>query len=65
MTRGRDIVARHDRVLARHVTVTDPAHDAARRARAAQPRLPGNGSGDPDVAVRDLADYDRAFKVAS
>lgn len=66
VTCGRDTVARHDRVLAEHVTVTDPAHDAARRARAAQPRLPGHdGSGGPAVAVRDLADYDRAFGVPS
>ena len=65
VTCGRDVVARHDRVLARHVTVTDPAHDAARRARAAQARLPLSDADEPDVAVRDLADYDRAFKVAS
>jgi len=64
VTCGRDTVARHDRVLAKHVTVTDPVHDAARRARAAQPRLPLHGPGEPDVAVRDLADYDRAFGVA-
>jgi len=64
VTCGRDdLVARHDRSLARHVTVTDPAHDRARRARAqlaADPAPPA----DTDVAVRDLADYDRALGVA-
>ena len=65
VTCGRDTVACHERVLAKHETVTDPAHDTARRARAAQPRLPIGDTGEPDVAVRDLADYDRAFGVAS
>jgi transposase len=62
---GREIVARHERVLAHHVTVTDPAHDAARRARATQIPLPlHDASGEPEVAVRDLADYDRVLGVA-
>jgi hypothetical protein len=65
VTCGRETVARHDRVLARHVTVTDPAHDAARRARARLARLPfGDGVDEPQVAQRDLADYDRALGVA-
>jgi hypothetical protein len=65
VTCGRETVARHDRVLARHVTVTDPAHDAARRARAQLTRLPfGDGVDEPQVAQRDLADYDRALGVA-
>ena len=29
VTLGREVVARHDRVLASHVTLTDPAHDKA------------------------------------
>jgi len=63
VTLGGEVVARHDRVLASHVTVTDPAHDAARkaaRALANAPRpLPGS-----DVEVRDLAVYDRATGAA-
>jgi hypothetical protein len=50
------------------LTVTDPAHNVARRARAAQARLPlarDGSQADAGVAVRDLADYDRAFGVAS
>ena len=41
VTLGKEVVARHDRVLASHVTVTDPAHDKAReaaRALAAAPK---------------------------
>ena len=63
VTCGADVVARHDRVLARHVTVTDPAHDAARRARAELAQTPV-AAADTDVAERDLADYDRALVVA-
>ena len=63
VTCGRDVVARHDRVLAKHVTVTDPAHDAARRARAELARQPV-AAAETDVAERDLADYDRALGVA-
>lgn len=63
VTCGSDVVARHERVLARHVTVTDPAHDAARRARAELARLPV-AAADTEVAERDLADYDRALGVA-
>jgi hypothetical protein len=61
---GGEVVARHERVLAKHVTVTDPAHDAARRARAELARLPLEEAGEPQVDVRDLADYDRALGVA-
>ena len=64
MTCDREVVARHDRVLATHVTVTDAAHDAARRARAELARLPLKLAGEVTVDVRDLADYDRALGVA-
>jgi hypothetical protein len=53
--------ARHSRVWASRMTVTDPAHvEAAARLRGglAQPR---HASGDD--LLRDLADYDRAFGV--
>lgn len=58
VTLGKDVVAHHERVLASHVTLTDPAHDRAReaaRALAAAPKPAG-----VDVEVRDLAVYDRA-----
>lgn len=60
-----EIVARHERVLAKHVTVTDPAHDAARRARAELAGLPATADDEETtVEMRDLADYDRALGVA-
>ncbi|AXV04967.1 Mobile element protein [Euzebya pacifica] len=63
VTCGRDEVARHDRVLAKHQTITDPAHDAARKARAQLLELPVAGP-DTGVEQRDLADYDRLLGVA-
>jgi transposase len=64
VTCGGDQVARHERVLARHVTVTDPAHDRARRARAQLAAEPDPPAG-ADVETRDLADYDRALGVSA
>lgn len=58
------VVADHARVWARGRTVTDPGHaQMARRLREEfrQPRAPGLAS---DLA-RDLADYDRAFGLAT
>jgi transposase len=55
---GRETVASHERVLASHVTLTDPAHDRARAAArelAGAPRRP-----DTDVEIRSLAVYDQA-----
>lgn len=55
------LVAAHDRVWARGMTVTDPAHVVAAKHLREQFQLP-RPAVDPDVAlVRDLADYDRAF----
>lgn len=58
------LVATHDRVWARGMTITDPAHVAAAkvlREQFQQPR-PAPTVADPDAElVRDLADYDRAF----
>ena len=53
------LVADHQRVWARHMTVTDPAHVATAlqlRERFAEPRCV-----DDTALLRDLADYDRAF----
>ena len=45
VTLGTEVVARHERVLASHVTVTDPAHDRAREAaRALASRAQGGRS---------------------
>jgi hypothetical protein len=63
VTSGVEVVARHERVLASHVTLTDPVHDRAReaaRALTAGPRLADTG----EVEVRDLAVYDRATGAA-
>jgi transposase len=62
VTLGTEVVARHQRVLASHVTVTDPVHDRAReaaRALASVPKVAEVG-----VEVRDLAVYDRATGAA-
>ena len=60
---GAEVVARHDRVLASHVTVTDPAHDKARRRPERWPPPPSRRS-TTDVEVRDLPVYDRATGAA-
>lgn len=53
------VVAEHDRVWARGLTITDPNHvaEAARLRRQFQAPSPVPGDG----LARDLADYDRAF----
>lgn len=55
------VVAAHDRVWARGMTITDRAHVASANVLREQYQQPRPGP-DPDEAlVRDLADYDRAF----
>jgi hypothetical protein len=62
VTLGRDEVARHRRSLAKHRTLTDPAHV---RARDALRRTSVAAFDDADqVEIRDLAVYDRALGVA-
>jgi hypothetical protein len=63
VTMGAEVVARHDRVLARHVTVTDPAHDRARAAAKALAAAPTHFD-DSEVEVRDLAIYDQVTAKA-
>jgi transposase len=58
---GGDEVAHHRRSLARHRTITDPAHV---RARAALRSLTTPVADVDDVEVRDLTVYDRALGVA-
>jgi len=58
--KGR-LVAAHDRVWARGMTITDPAHVATAKVLREQFQRP-RPAADPDQElVRDLADYDRAF----
>jgi len=62
VTLGKELVASHERVLASHVTITDPVHDRAReaaRALAGAPKLFGD-----EVEVRNLAVYDRVTGAA-
>ena len=56
VTCAGDVVARHARSWARNRTVTDPIHDAARRAMHSAERPPC----DDDVELADLSVYDRA-----
>jgi hypothetical protein len=65
VTCGQEEVARHDKVFACHVTVTDPVHDQARRAlRGRRPADFDRDDSDGEVQKRDLAVYDRALGVA-
>jgi hypothetical protein len=57
VTCGREVVASHERVLATHVTATDPAHDRARVAARALASAPTPRA--DEVEVRDLSVYDR------
>ena len=55
------LVATHDRVWARGMTITDPAHVAAAKVLREQYQLPRPATAADDGLARDLADYDRAF----
>jgi hypothetical protein len=55
------LVAAHDRVWARGITVTDPAHVVAAKVLREQYQQPRPVPPADDALVRDLADYDRAF----
>ena len=59
VTLGTEVVATHERALASHVTVTDPAHDRAREAARALKGAPEPAVTD-EVEVRSLAVYDQA-----
>jgi transposase len=63
VTLGKEVVASHARVLASHVTVTDPAHDRARQAARALASVAKPADID-QVEVRDLAVYDQATGAA-
>jgi hypothetical protein len=55
------LVAAHDRVWARGMTISDPAHVAAAKVLREQYQQPRPAPDPHDALVRDLADYDRAF----
>jgi hypothetical protein len=55
------LVAVHDRVWARGMTITDPAHVAAAKVLREQFQRPRPAPDPHDGLARDLADYDRAF----
>jgi transposase len=55
------LVAAHDRVWARGMTITDPAHVAAAKLLREQFQRPRPTPSPDEALVRDLADYDRAF----
>jgi transposase len=56
-------VADHDRVWARHQTITDPAHAAAARLLRRE-RITIVRPRDAEVEIRSLADYDTALGLA-
>ena len=60
VTCAGDTVARHARSWARHRTITDPAHDLARKAMQATATPPC----DDDVQLADLSVYDRVTGAA-
>jgi hypothetical protein len=62
VTLGKEVVASHERVLASHVTITDPAHDRAREAARALSSAPAPST--DEVEVADLAVYDRVSGAA-
>lgn len=55
------LVATHDRVWARGMTITDPAHVATAKALREQFQHPRPAPDPHEELVRDLSDYDRAF----
>lgn len=55
------LVARHDRVWARGMTIADPAHVGAAKVLREQFQQPRSATDAHEGLVRDLADYDRAF----
>ena len=55
------LVAAHDRVWARGMIITDPAHVAAAKVLREQFQRPRPAPDPHEELTRDLADYDRAF----
>jgi transposase len=60
---GGDLVADHERIWARHQTITDPAHLAAAKALRRERLEVVRPAGEPQVEQRNLADYDRMLGI--
>ena len=60
---GGKLAADHERIWARHQTLTDPAHWAAAQALRRQRLTVVTRPAEPDVQIRCLADYDAALGV--
>jgi transposase len=58
---GGKLAADHERIWARHQTLTDPAHWAAAQALRRQRLTVVRRPAEPDVQIRCLADYDDAL----
>ena len=58
---GGKMAADHERIWARHQTLTDPAHWAAAQALRRQRLTVARPPAEPDVQIRCLADYDDAL----
>jgi transposase len=58
---GGKMAADHERIWARHQTLTDPAHWAAAQALRRQRLTVVRPPAEPDVQIRCLADYDDAL----
>jgi transposase len=58
---GGKLAADHERIWARHQTLTDPAHWAAAQALRRQRLTVARRPAEPDVQIRCLADYDDAL----
>ena len=58
------LVSSHERVWARGMTITDPAHVATAKVLREQFQQPRRAAADDDSLVRDLAEYDRAFGLS-
>jgi transposase len=58
---GGKLVADHERIWARHQTLTDPAHWAAAQALRRQRLTVAVRPTEPEVQIRCLADYDAAL----
>jgi transposase len=58
---GGRVVADHERIWARHQTLTDPAHWAAAQALRRQRLTIIRPPAEPEVQIRCLADYDAAL----
>ena len=62
-TAGATVMARHDRCWARHQTITDPDHAAAAAVMRGRAQFAVPPPQHVEVESRDLASYDRVFRV--